>query len=58
MYDLRLSRYDPITQTFWVRVMIELWKDCIGWEDCYQVSNLGRVRSKRGLDTQVEDCEH
>jgi len=24
----------------------EIWKDCIGYEDYYQVSNLGNVRSK------------
>ena len=26
--------------------MNEIWKDVIGFEDCYQVSNMGRVRSK------------
>ena len=26
--------------------MKEIWKDVVGWEDCYQVSNLGNVRSK------------
>ena len=27
--------------------MTEIFKDIIGWEDCYQISNLGRVFSKR-----------
>ena len=26
--------------------MDEIWKDCADWEDLYQVSNLGNVRSK------------
>ena len=26
--------------------MKELWKDVIGWEECYMVSNKGRVKSK------------
>lgn len=26
--------------------MSEVWKPVIGWEDCYQVSNLGRVKSE------------
>jgi hypothetical protein len=26
--------------------MNEEWRDVVGWEGCYQVSNLGRVRSK------------
>lgn len=25
---------------------MEEWKDCYGYEDCYEVSNLGNVRSK------------
>ena len=25
---------------------MEIWKDITGYEDCYQVSNLGRIRSK------------
>ena len=24
----------------------EIWKDVVGWEDCYQVSNFGRVKTK------------
>ena len=28
------------------RKMKEIWKDVPNWEDCYQASNLGRVRSK------------
>lgn len=24
----------------------EIWRDVVGWEDCYEVSNLGRIRSK------------
>lgn len=27
--------------------MTEIWKDCVGWEDYYQVSNFGNVKSKR-----------
>lgn len=27
--------------------MEEIWKDIIGWEDKYQVSNIGRVRNKK-----------
>lgn len=26
---------------------IELWKDITGYEDCYQISNCGNVRSKK-----------
>ena len=29
----------------WRYFMKEIWKDCIGWEGLYQVSNLGNVRS-------------
>lgn len=29
----------------------EIWKDIIGYEDLYQVSNLGNVRSKQRLDS-------
>lgn len=25
---------------------MEIWKDVVGYEDCYEVSNLGRIRSK------------
>ena len=25
---------------------VEVWKDVVGYEDRYQVSNIGRVRSK------------
>jgi len=25
---------------------MEEWKDCVGYEDCYEISNLGKVRSK------------
>lgn len=24
----------------------EIWKDVVGWEDSYEVSNMGRVKSK------------
>lgn len=24
----------------------EIWRDVVGWEDIYEVSNLGRVRTK------------
>lgn len=27
----------------------EIWKDVVGLEDCYMVSNIGRVKSKRKL---------
>lgn len=30
--------------------MKEIWKDIIGYEDSYQVSNLGRVKSKERID--------
>lgn len=33
--------------------MIEVWKDITGYEGCYQVSNLGRVRSVPRCDTVV-----
>ena len=26
---------------------MEQWKDCFGWEDFYQVSNFGNIRSKK-----------
>lgn len=25
----------------------EIWKDCVGFEEYYQVSNFGRVKTKR-----------
>lgn len=28
---------------------MEIWKDIKGYEDCYQVSNMGRVRRKEGF---------
>lgn len=28
---------------------VEVWKDVVGWEDRYEVSNLGRVKSKSYL---------
>lgn len=33
----------------------EIWKDIIGWENCYMVSNKGRVKS---LDRRVPHMNH
>lgn len=35
--------------------MEELWKDIPGYEGLYQVSNLGRVKSPKGIKTQSDN---
>lgn len=33
-------------EAIYLQSMTEEWKDILGYEDFYQVSNLGRIRSK------------
>ena len=32
-----------------MKIETEQWRDVIGFEDCYEVSNLGRVKRKKGI---------
>lgn len=36
------------------RLMKEIWKKVIDYEDCYEISNLGRLRSK---DRLIKNCQ-
>lgn len=40
MYKIYSKFYFPFTS------LVEVWKDAPAWENCYEVSSLGRVRSK------------
>lgn len=35
----------------------EVWRDVVGWEDSYQVSNLGRVKSKKRIRAGKHDSQ-
>lgn len=35
----------------------EIWKDIVGYEGCYQVSNLGNVRSINGAIIRKDGTE-
>lgn len=35
----------------------EVWKDVVGWEDSYEVSNLGRIRTKNRLRKGKNDSD-
>lgn len=35
----------------------EIWKDVVGFEGLYEVSNLGRIKSKERIDEYISNGE-
>lgn len=46
---VRRARTAPETLGIFIFMENEVWKDVIGYEGLYQVSNFGRIRSKKGI---------